>query len=557
MNWTKKYSRETNLSFVQSVSRLLASSGPRSAWLNQLVQDGDFRKVVDFKFDYTDAWELSDLRASRQIQALFSKQEEDWFGYGANMEQVAYSAFVEAEKRCEETNDRLERARPNGLVSVVSHHACRKIAQVLGEVVKFSLLDFSYGPGATTNVKSRDACAIAKLSARPVCSEEMLPCVGEFLAEFPYLAEHHCVKDKGYFPLYVDDPDELRHFVEVQVGTGKLVFVNKSVKTKRPIVVEPILNGLGQKGIGTYIRKRLLDVAKIDLKDQEVNRRLSCKGSKDGSIATVDLSSASDTLSLSVVFELLPPDWVDLLGLFRTGKVLYGNKLFNLHKWSSMGNGYTFELESLIFWGLAQGCCEALNISSETVSVFGDDIIIPVEAYPLLEEALTWYGFSVNREKSFSSGPFRESCGADWFLGDDVRPFYLKERLSDRVLYVFHNWAIRRGERELADLILSYTQPSERIYGPDGYGDGHLLGSYRLIRNRKLRRCGWEGGYFHTYRLRQRRYEKRRPGDWLFPGYSVYTRTGADSATDPFVVRGSSGYERISIYTLASTIFCG
>jgi len=557
MNWTKKYPRETNVLFVQAVSRHLSSSGPVSAWLNQLVQDGDFRSVVDFNVDYTASWTLPDLIATRQIQALFSKQEEDWIGYGANMEQVAYKAFCDAEKRCEETNRRLESKRPNGLVSVVSHHACRKISSILGNVVSFQLLDFSYGPGATTNVKSAEACAIAKLSARPVCSEELLPCVGEFLAEFPYLAEHHCVKDSGYFPLFEDDPDYLRHYVEVQVGTGKLVFVNKNIKTKRPIVVEPILNGLGQKGIGTYIRKRLLDVANLDLKDQERNRKLSRLGSIDGSLATVDLSSASDTLSIGTVFELLPPEWVDLLGLFRTGKVTYGHKLFDLHKWSSMGNGYTFELESLIFWGLAQGCCEALSISSDSVSVFGDDIIIPTEAYPLLEEVLTWYGFSVNMSKSFSSGPFRESCGADWFVGDDVRPFYLKEKLSDRVLYVFFNWAMRRGERELAELILSFTRPSERLYGPDGYGDGHLLGSYSLIRNRMVRRCGWEGGYFHSYRLRQRRLEKRRPGDWVYPGYSVYTRTGLDSETDPFITRGSAGYEKISIYTLASTIFCG
>lgn len=558
MDWLQKRTPADSLEFVRQVSQVIAKDrGPLSDEMNKFIQSGDFRSVVDRKIEYTDDMAVDDIRGFRQIQALLSKQEEDWFGYGNDMESVAFLSFVKAEWRCQETNERLLSRRPSGAVSMVSHYATRKISEILGRVPPLDSLPFTYGPGATTNVKSAEASASSKLAASPVCSEDMLPFVGEFLAEFPYLSEHHCVKDKTYFPLYSEDPDESRMYVSVLVGNGKLTFVPKSVKTKRPIVVEPILNGLAQKGIGNYIKSRLLRKCGLDLKDQTRNREAAYRGSIDGSLATIDLSSASDTVSIQVILELLPPDWSDFLGRYRTGKVDYRDRTIELHKWSSMGNAYTFELESLVFYALAFSCAKVLGCETQEISVFGDDIIVPSELHTLLFEVLDWYGFIVNEEKSFVDGPFRESCGADWFRGCDVRPFHLKERVNDQSLFSFHNWAMRNGERELARLIHDWTFPPNRLYGPDGYGDGHLIGSYRLRQNRMMRRSGYEGGFFDTYALNPKRLKKRYESDWIFPAYSVYTRSGADSPTDPFIVRGSDGYSKASIYTLASTIFCG
>jgi hypothetical protein len=219
-----------------------------------------------------------------------------------------------------------------------------------------------------------------------------------------------------------------------------------------------------------------------------------------------------------------------------------------------MGNGFTFELESLIFWSVAKACSELLNLESE-VSVYGDDIIIDSRGYDLLTRSLSELGFFVNSEKSFSSGPFRESCGADWFKGTWIRPFYVKQRISDESLYTFHNWALRHGERDLAELLFNETIPDLRIFGPDGYGDGHLIGSYNLRSNRKLRRNGWGGGFFDTYHRKPKRLQRRRPGDWVYPSYSVYTRASERDYVDPDIVRGSHGYAKLSIYTLAPGVF--
>jgi hypothetical protein len=100
-----------------------------------------------------------------------------------------------------------------------------------------------------------------------------------------------------------------------------------------------------------------------------------------------------------------------------------------LEKFSSMGNGFTFELETLIFLCLILAVDETGQKleSGRNVFTYGDDIICPTEYSEAVISALKFSGFSLNMKKSFVSGPFRESCGGDFFGGVDVRPFFLKE----------------------------------------------------------------------------------------------------------------------------------
>jgi hypothetical protein len=524
--------------------------------MNELVQLGKWTDVVNFVFGYTDCHQLRDVQLSRQIQALVSKQSE-WFSemIGADPLAVAFDKFLASEYRCLETNRRLEHDRPNGRVSSVLYRAQRTISWILGDLPSLSTFEYSFGPGATTGTKAALASPRAKLGASLACSEELLPYVGDFLAEVPLWAWSRTGSEKNPESLLSADTEDYSFLVGVEVHDGKLSFVPKDAKQKRPIVVEPILNGLFQKGIGRYIRDRLLSHANVNLRDQERNKVLARAGSERGHLATVDLASASDTVSFQLVWDLLPMPWAELLTKLRTPTVGFGSQRIVLEKFSSMGNGFTFELESLLFYSIALGCVQSLDAPADEVSIYGDDIIIPVEAYSLLVEVLEWCGFEVNTKKSYHTGPFRESCGADWFMGSDIRPFYLRDKVNERILYSFHNWAIRNGEWLLARLILSFTNPALRLFGPDGYGDGHLIGSYNLRTKRKDRRSLWEGGYFDTYSLRPRRVRKRYDGDWVFPSYSVYTRSGERDRTDPDIVRGSNGYAKMSLYTLAATVF--
>ncbi len=542
MSWTKPMGVEESLRFIKRVSEVCSLlGGPVSCELNRLLQRGCFLEVIDKDLVY-DEISFSDAKYARQIKGLVEKQ--DFLNLGIDTEAVAWEKFKEMERRCLESNARLGYARsPNGDVAAVFHYAQCKIQRILGRVPSFEELSFAFGPGATTSVKMAEACYRSKLDARLACSNDFVPTVGKLLAEFPLWTLHHSHNIS-------DDVN----MVSVDVSVGKLAFVPKNSRTDRPIVVEPTLNGLAQKGYGTYMKKRLKRFG-IDLSDQKVNQRAAWKASLSGESATVDLSSASDCVSIALVYDLLPFEWAQALSDCRTGTVSYKGEELVLEKFSSMGNGYTFELESLIFYALMFGVCRHLDLDVGLVSVYGDDLVIPTPAYDLAKEVLEYAGFLFNEKKSFHTGPFRESCGTDWIRGLDIRPYYLRTEISGRSLFTFHNWAIRNCERELAATVLEWIPESLRLWGPDGYGDGHLVGSHDLRLNRKQKRDGWCGGFFDTYSMKPRSFKRPLPGDWLVPAYSVYTRAGARDSHDPNIVRGSRGYAKISIYTLATTIF--
>lgn len=560
MDWiTEKTLSETLVILRELTSQcyLLANEqslngAPLTKELVDLVDAERYLDVVNYKFDYSSSYLLSvecinDYRYARQVQGFYQKLAD--LNLGIDKEAVAFRTWREAEDTCLNTNIRLRswRRNPSQMSSdlhVVLHHAQRKIASILGRLPDPSVLSFSFGPGANTSVKSSCAFPRGKLSARLQCSHEFVPAASDLLSEVPaWIAQH------------AHEQDDERFVVSVDVVPGKLVFVPKNAKTMRSIIVEPVINSFFQKGYGSYIRERLLSCG-IDLRDQTRNQFLACQGSVYGDLATMDLSSASDTISKEVVKELLPIEWYDTLERLRTRTVVLPDGTACVQdKFSSMGNAYTFELESLIFYSLAYGVCRLLHKSTEMVSVYGDDIIIPSTAFGKLSSILTQLGFSVNQEKSYATGGFRESCGADFLHGSSVRPYYQKSLISGRTLFTMHNFFVRSAEMELARVVAGFIPDHLKLWGPDGYGDGHLIGSYTLRQSRNHASRGFCGGYFETYTLKPRRVKRPFPGDAVLPVYSVYTRSGKDSPTDPNVVRGSQGYAKVTIYTFAENVF--
>jgi len=146
---------------------------------------------------------------------------------------------------------------------------------------------------------------------------------------------------------------------------------------------------------------------------------------------------ASDTLAYELVRDLLPEDWFELLDCLRSPKGEYQGVQTRWAKFSSMGNGFTFQLESLIFYALASSVAKHLGYERRDVAVYGDDIIIPAGMALRLVDVLAYSGFHVNTSKSYFFGPFRESCGSDWYEGRYVRPFFLKRKMQNAKDYVF------------------------------------------------------------------------------------------------------------------------
>lgn len=214
---------------------------------------------------------------------------------------------------------------------------------------------------------------------------------------------------------------------------NRVTTVPKDYRTDRPIAVEPTLGIMLQLGVDGFVRKRLKRW-RIDLDDQSRNQALAKLGSVGLSKlkpATIDLSNASDTVSLRLCKMFLDTDWFNYLCDLRSPKgKLPDGRILRYAKISSMGNGYTFAIESLVFAAV----CYAVSkryfgfYHRELISVYGDDIIVPEVIANEVCVRLEQCGLHINRRKSFLTGNVKESCGADWIDGNNVRPIHLKAK---------------------------------------------------------------------------------------------------------------------------------
>lgn len=463
---------------------------------------------IDIKPDwYTDS---HSFKHDYQCVALLKKYVD--LPSGIDVKKVAERKFIDAELACMHTNTSFITKKgllwESPVLRGILHSASRKISRILGDVPLYDDIPCRFGPGNNVGLSNNKTNVIDKLSCDLTVTENLLSTAPDILATYPIWSNFH--SNCGPNP---ETEDTIRYTVPVTVVEGsKLGFVPKSAKTDRAICTEPLMNSFVQLGIGQVIRNRLARNG-CNLNSQKRNQWLAKKGSEDGSLATIDLSAASDTISYMLVLDLLPMPWFDLLDSCRSQAYTYEGNTYEFHKFSSMGNGYTFELESLIFLCLARATCEALQLPTRNVSVYGDDIIIPTDAALLLEFVLTLCGFTVNQEKSFTAGPFRESCGKDYYLGHNVRPVQLKRQLSPSVLITLCN-EIRRRNWDLEDpaynALASGTMSllPRKFYvlrGPDGYGDGHLIckrSEVNFNHHHSRRRAQHDGFGFYTMATR-------------------------------------------------------
>jgi hypothetical protein len=229
------------------------------------------------------------------------------------------------------------------------------------------------------------------------------------------------------------------------VRGSRLSYVPKTRTISRTICTEPVLNMMFQKGAQKVLEKLLLRGTGIDLSIQpDKNRELARRGSIDGSFGTIDLSSASDSLSLSMVDQMFPKEVTRILRSMRSPlTILPDGREVELHMISSMGNAYTFPLQTILFSAVVYGVYRSIGITPDyprhenlgNFAVFGDDIIVRREAYDLTVKILSYLGFVVNVDKSFNNGDFRESCGFDFMSGHNVRGVYIRSLKTDGDVY--------------------------------------------------------------------------------------------------------------------------
>jgi len=243
---------------------------------------------------------------------------------------------------------------------------------------------------------------------------------------------------RGTWNRLVTSPPDVREI------PARLIAVPKTATKPRLISIEPSYNQFVQQGLRKTLEDKLDYHPICSYKSNEDNQRLARLGSLDSSLATIDLSEASDRVRLDLVERLF--DWSPtFLRWIKNSRSVYlelpDGRVTSLKKFASMGSALTFPIESMVFSAIVmasilrqqgkritRSSVREIERSGE-VRVYGDDIIMPSQYVPTFMLELESFSLKVNREKSFSDGYFRESCGADWYRGIPVKPVYVRRNI--------------------------------------------------------------------------------------------------------------------------------
>lgn len=374
----------------------------------------------------------------------------------AKARQTAIQRFYLAEGMCCETNLRLSKIDKERQFQLkyyreihILDRAKEIIVDVLGNLNYSSLLRAARFTDGTDSANPFGfTSSYHKYSSNPESTRSARDIAWIFINATPRWAARIAGTNQriNQYNDYSFRPVSVLPCVVKTVEGNRVEFVPKNAKTDRAIAVEPHLNVYIQRAIGVSIRNKLLKKGIDLINGQDLNRDLARIGSVRGCVATIDLSMASDTVSRKLVEYLLPASWHLLMNKVRSSHGSINGKLIEYEKFSSMGNGYTFELESLIFYALIRASIPPDKWAQcrEFVHVYGDDLIVPTEYVNQVLNILEFSGFSPNTDKTFIDGPFRESCGKDYLNGSNIRPFFIKEtgRFNRRAFFKLAN-AIR------------------------------------------------------------------------------------------------------------------
>ena len=367
--------------------------------------------------------DIDSILAVRQLTLMFSKI---LLPCSDAREKDAMDGYVQ----CEQEVSQLESSLlPIDLEEFkrVSNLLFRRLFSELETKVYNQELVPKHGPGATADKLRGNAKFDQRLWTDRL--EEVFHC-GDFL--FPsarYFAEHY------------DDVTFLEPDAEIPVN---VISVPKTQKTPRIIAIEPthmqyVQQALLEAIVQGISRDQTLEDL-IGFQDQEPNQFLARKGSLNGDLATLDLSDASDRVSLQLVETMLEDfPWLKraVLACRSRKAAVPGHGVISISKFASMGSALCFPFEAMVFLTCVfLGIQEELNVTLTnkrqisayvgSVRIFGDDIIVPKDVVHSVVHKLEHFGARVGASKSFWIGKFRESCGKEYYDGYDVS--YVKVR---------------------------------------------------------------------------------------------------------------------------------
>ncbi len=366
---------------------------------------------------------LSDFRCLTLLRTLLRK----WVPRDTReADAVAKEKFIASNKKCSNWSFRPEFVSDELLYGELRkelHHFFHPGGQNRLESYSSVLEKARVGPGSAVGAIGQSMYAKLFSSPLTTTSENLYLLYKSYIQRFPVWAN-------------AEKHRSAHHGVPIVVNCSKTSFVPKTRDVSRMICVEPSLNMFFQLGLGRLMEEWLMESYGISMGTQpDVNRWLASIGSMNGSISTIDLSSASDSISLSLCKDILP-EWLyaTLLEL-RCSSTRVDKEEVRLEMMSTMGNGFTFPLQTIIFSSIIRAAHRVSGVPvlggvNRNWSCFGDDLICDTLAYRNVRRLLELTGFTANPSKTFFEGAFRESCGTDWLLGQPVRGVYLRQLSS-------------------------------------------------------------------------------------------------------------------------------
>jgi hypothetical protein len=293
-----------------------------------------------------------------------------------------------------------------------------------------------HGPGATAEKLTSNGKYLTRYWTDRL---EKVFHVGDFL--FP---------NSRYISDCYDDVDFLEPGSETP---SRVVSVPKTQKSPRIIAIEPSSVQYVQQGLLESITRSMnhhFSGSFISSESQEPNQLLAQEGSISGSLATLDLSEASDRVSFELVQALLAdnPLSLEAISACRSERAsVPGHGIISLSKFASMGSALCFPLEAMVFLTIIFLAIEQEQGHRFTkkgdflpfigrVRVYGDDIIVPIDYVHTVVDHLERFGARVGRAKSFWIGRFRESCGKEYYAGSDVSIVKIRQFLPTQRQHV-------------------------------------------------------------------------------------------------------------------------
>lgn len=272
----------------------------------------------------------------------------------------------------------------------------------------------------------------------------------------------------------IAENNELKNVEFVASGDewSKLAVVPKDSRGPRLIAMEPHELMWIQQGIKARLYKHLeehwLTKGHVNFTKQEINRELALKASLSAEYSTLDMSDASDRVSLWLVKEVYKDtSLLDALLATRSSKVrLPDGSFFIYKKFAPMGSALCFPIEALTFWALTLATWHVkrklpLLLARRLVWVYGDDIITRGDLHLDLLSTFPSFGLKFNEGKCCTTGYFRESCGMDAYKGESITPIRVKK--------------LPPVDRKDASSIVAYATQSNLFWERGYYSAGNYL----------------------------------------------------------------------------------